>query len=206
MKNSSVIYFVRHGEVENPEEVIPGRLSGFGLNSEGRIQAEIVGRFLAKSPIKVIYSSPLERTLETAKIVAKYFPKIKIKKTQLLTEGDIGWEGRKKEEIRKSGEWQVYLEKPSKIQGRENFRMIAKRGEKAVQKILKVHQSSEVICVTHKDLIRSLRLKLEKKSLNLLNKIPCDRCSVTKFLFDAGGVFKKVVYYDFEKVGRVAGG
>ncbi len=53
-----------------------GRLAGWTpevhLNDEGRAQAEALGLRLAGAPLAAIYSSPLERTMETAQAVAAY--------------------------------------------------------------------------------------------------------------------------------------
>ena len=40
---TTCISLLRHGEVDNPQEVYYGRLPGFGLSAEGRRQAQHAG-------------------------------------------------------------------------------------------------------------------------------------------------------------------
>src|SRR5688572_20018142 len=65
-----VVHLVRHGEVANPQRVIYGRLPGFVLSVRGRTEAEQAARRLQEREVGAIYASPLERTVETATIIA----------------------------------------------------------------------------------------------------------------------------------------
>jgi broad specificity phosphatase PhoE len=60
----------RHGMVHNPKGVIYARLPGFPLAAEGLRQAERLGGLLAAAPVRVVYASPLERAMETARALA----------------------------------------------------------------------------------------------------------------------------------------
>ena len=64
--DATVVHFVRHGLVHNPEGILYGRLPGFHLSAAGRAMAERVAEVLADQPIGVLFSSPLERARETA--------------------------------------------------------------------------------------------------------------------------------------------
>ena len=60
---------VRHGENDNVKKGrLAGRLSGVHLNKKGIAQAQALAERLHGAPVKAIYSSPLERTMETADI------------------------------------------------------------------------------------------------------------------------------------------
>jgi broad specificity phosphatase PhoE len=65
------VHLVRHGEVENPERVMYGRLPGFSLSERGRAHARAAAAYLADEPgaIDALISSPLERARETAEIL-----------------------------------------------------------------------------------------------------------------------------------------
>jgi broad specificity phosphatase PhoE len=62
----TVVHFVRHGLVHNPEGVLYGRLPDFHLSAAGRAMAERVAETLGDRPIRVLLSSRMERALETA--------------------------------------------------------------------------------------------------------------------------------------------
>ena len=60
------VYLVRHGSVGNPQNVVYGRMPGFGLSERGKKEAVQTARFLAGRGIEVLYHSPLERCVRTA--------------------------------------------------------------------------------------------------------------------------------------------
>lgn len=67
----TVVHLMRHGEVENPDGVLYGRLPGYHLSELGRRMADRVGEHLASRDIVHVGASPLERAQETAEPIAK---------------------------------------------------------------------------------------------------------------------------------------
>lgn len=65
-----MIVGVRHGRVENPGHVVYARLPGFHLAEDGRAAAGELAAELAAAPVAAVVSSPLDRALETAEILA----------------------------------------------------------------------------------------------------------------------------------------
>ncbi|MFH1268418.1 MAG: histidine phosphatase family protein [Planctomycetota bacterium] len=66
-----ILYCVRHGEsTYNAEGRVQGQ-SDVPLSERGRRQGEAVAAAMAHLPIDAIYSSPLRRALETARVVAE---------------------------------------------------------------------------------------------------------------------------------------
>lgn len=57
---------IRHGEVENPDNVVYARLPGFQLSRNGSSAAEALAEKLATARVVAVYASPLERAQETA--------------------------------------------------------------------------------------------------------------------------------------------
>ncbi len=96
------ITLVRHGETEANKE---GRFIGItdvGLNSVGREQAHVSGRFLLKQNWKFdqILHSPLKRCEQTAEIIHSYLP-TSIMSSPLLVERNYGiFENRMKTELK----------------------------------------------------------------------------------------------------------
>jgi len=87
------IYAIRHGLSEaNFEGIIQGRLDS-PLSPEGRAQAKLLSRFFKSKNIvpERIYSSPLKRALETAKIISESLqPAPPVEAVEGLTEIDVG--------------------------------------------------------------------------------------------------------------------
>src|SRR3954454_5362733 len=61
---------IRHGETDANGKSIMGWRPGWHLNARGREQVEKLARRLERAPIRAVYTSPLERALETAEPVA----------------------------------------------------------------------------------------------------------------------------------------
>ncbi|TFV98034.1 histidine phosphatase family protein [Leifsonia flava] len=69
---ASRIHLVRHGEVENPERVLYGRLEGYGLSVLGQRMAQAAADEIVASgrPVSALFASPLQRTQESAAPIA----------------------------------------------------------------------------------------------------------------------------------------
>ena len=67
---TTTIHFIRHGKVYNPDHLLYERLPGFHLSDRGMRMAQATGAYIAADPklnaVAAVYSSPLERTRETA--------------------------------------------------------------------------------------------------------------------------------------------
>ena len=71
MPERQELLMVRHGQsTANAKGVWQGQME-FPLSEEGRRQAALAGRALAREPFDAVYSSPLARAFETAQIVAR---------------------------------------------------------------------------------------------------------------------------------------
>ncbi|NYH52300.1 MULTISPECIES: histidine phosphatase family protein [Nocardiopsis] len=66
MTTTTVVHLLRHGEVYNPGKVLYGRLPGFHLSDRGQQMAEMTAEWLDGHDIAALFSSPLDRTQETA--------------------------------------------------------------------------------------------------------------------------------------------
>lgn len=100
------IYLIRHGAVENPKQILYGRLPGFKLSKKGVAQVQKIAEELKNlnADIKKIYSSPLERAVQTAEIIAAELgvSKNDIIKDERLIEIDTGkWQGVRLSEFHK---------------------------------------------------------------------------------------------------------
>src|SRR5687767_1544713 len=62
---------IRHATTDTVGKRLAGRLPGVSLNEAGRAQAQQLAARLAGLPVAAIYSSPLERAVETARPLAQ---------------------------------------------------------------------------------------------------------------------------------------
>lgn len=155
MKNITRIYFMRHGEVHNPKKVIYGRLPHFPLSEKGR--TDIAGKisFFRKKKINIIFSSPLLRARQTAKIISKAL-NVKYRTTKMISEIDMVFEGMDLEEYKSKYQPFLYEDKILEM-GSESIESIKARMMKFLKKILKKYKNKNILVISHGDPIMILR-------------------------------------------------
>lgn len=156
-RKSTKIYLVRHGEVHNPEKILYGRKPGFHLSESGREQAAKLGQFLTGHPIAAIYSSPLQRTHETAAIVASFLTPVLFMYDERLLEVKTPLEG-KPISLFTDLSFNGYSDDLIS-QGGESMTDILHRMEDIIGEVRKKHEGQEVVLVSHGDPIMITRAK-----------------------------------------------
>lgn len=94
-----IVYLIRHCDVENPLNVVYGRIGGFALSELGRNQAERVADYLETRPLGLIFASPQLRAQQTARAIRRRHPKVPILISRRLSEVKTGYEGRSATDI-----------------------------------------------------------------------------------------------------------
>ena len=172
-----MIIFLRHGQAENnTKRILAGRTEGVPLTKIGIEQAEQIGKYLKPIDISAIYSSPIERADNTAKIVAES-NSIDYKLDERLTELDMGKFTRMPydEIFAKHGNvfLKFYSNDPiiSKYNV-ETFPHVQKRVMDMLDYTIKKHDQENVLLVTHMDPIKSVIAKvIDLKPLSLFELI-----------------------------------
>ena len=153
----STLLLIRHGENDYlKKNRLPGHLPGIHLNERGREQAAELVRTLGQLPIKAIYSSPLERAVETAEPLAQTLG-LGIQIRPPLTDVDPGlWTGRSWKDLRRTKDWKVIQHTPSQFQfpGGETFLQAQQRIVAALTAISTAHKREMVAVVFHADPIK----------------------------------------------------
>lgn len=68
----TTVYLVRHAKsIGNTERIFQGR-SNLGLSAEGRAQLPQLAERFRNIPLEAVYSSPLQRAVQTAEAVSHY--------------------------------------------------------------------------------------------------------------------------------------
>ncbi len=151
------LLLIRHGENDYLKKGrLPGHTSGIHLNEKGRSQAEALAQSLGKLPIKAIYSSTLERAVETAEPTARAL-KIKIQVQPALMDGDTGeWTGKEIKKLSKLPVWKVVQAAPSRVRfpGGESFLELQTRIVGEIERIAHAHKKDMVAVVYHGDPIK----------------------------------------------------
>lgn len=161
----TVIYLVRHGDVQNPDQIMYERMDGFPLSILGEQQADALGKFLSTKSIAALYTSPLERTRQTAKFISSYHPSLSMVLDERLIEVATPARGRKFEELERD-RWNFYR-KEHIAAGGERIGDIWKRMSLFFKDALVKHQSQTIVAVSHGDPIMISRAKHMGKRLSL---------------------------------------
>lgn len=156
----TILHLLRHGEHMLVGRVLAGRMPGVGLSPRGRAQAEAVADRLADAGVGVIYSSPLQRTRETADIVAA---RLAVPSHALddVIELDFGeWTGMTFDAVRNDPRWQAWREARgiAGVPGGETMRQVQHRVVNALVGVEARHRGETVLVVSHGDVIRAALL------------------------------------------------
>ncbi|MEA1903354.1 MAG: histidine phosphatase family protein [Actinomycetota bacterium] len=170
---AALVHLVRHAEVDNPDHLVYGSMSGFGLSPHGLDQARRVGRYLGPRPVVAIWSSPLERSLRTAEEIAGRSG-VPVRVDHDLTEWALmdRWKGHRWNAISGSfpGELEAYLEHPQQLDFTdESLDDLAERVASVARRLDTDHPHGDVVIVTHQDAIQAARLRLIGSHLSALH-------------------------------------
>jgi probable phosphomutase (TIGR03848 family) len=152
-----LILLIRHGQ---NKWVKKGRLAGWTagvhLNETGLEQVERLGQRLAHLPLKAIYSSPLERCLETAAAVAGVH---ELDVVEMTAFGEVRygqWEGKKVKKLAKKRQWHAVQHYPSRFRfpEGESFLEVQRRVIGALEELGRRHDKEIIAVVSHADVIK----------------------------------------------------
>ena len=179
---ASVVHLVRHGEVENPHHTVYADLPGFNLSTRGRRQAAWAGRALASHRVGAVYTSPLDRAVETASKIAGHHNHA-CTAVPDLTEWALmnRWRGLPWPELDRyrPGELDAYLTSPLQMEfSPETVEEVAARIGGAVSDLADRHPDQEIVIVCHQDPIQTARLALTDRPLSLLHDAKPRHCEI----------------------------
>jgi broad specificity phosphatase PhoE len=147
------LILIRHGESSsNRDGILTGRAAS-SLTEKGKRQSEQAAKFLIErfGSIDEIYSSPLKRALETARIISEKLS-VPVLEDELLVEMNFGiWEGKRADELASQPEWSSYLKDPFHFHfpGGETPQMVKKRMEVFKEKLLSKNNWKTILVVSH---------------------------------------------------------
>src|SRR5260370_18125149 len=105
----TIFHLLRHGQHDLQGRVVAGRMPGVGLSERGRAEiAAVAERLAGDDGVAALYSSPLQRTRESAEIVAARLG-LPIGFRDDLIELDFGeWTGSTFDAVRADPPWEPW--------------------------------------------------------------------------------------------------
>ena len=185
----NMIIFLRHGQAENnTKKILAGRTPGINLTEQGKEQAEQAGEMLKALNISAIYSSPIDRAIQTAEIVGKHCD-VKPKTDDRLIELDMGKFTMVpyNEIFEKHGNvFLKFYEGSLEIShnGVESFAEVQKRVFDMVDFVKNEHKDENVVLVTHMDPIKAMIGKVLSLKPEILFKLIIANASLNVIKYD----------------------
>ncbi len=184
----ATIFLIRHGLTAVTGSKLYGRTPGFHLDDRGRAQAErLVARFETVR-LTAIYSSPLERCVETVEPLADA-KRLSVVAREALIEMDAGtWTGRSLASLRRTKLWREVQQSPStfRFPNGEAFPDARDRIVGEVERIARRHGRGRVAVATHGDLARIVLAHFSGVPLDTFQRTILDTASVSVVQFSGG--------------------
>jgi probable phosphomutase (TIGR03848 family) len=185
----TLLYLVRHGVTDHTGHRLSGWMEDVHLSEKGREQADAVAVMLAGIRFKAVYSSPIDRTVETARpIAARHDLGVRVRRN--LGEVDYGtWTNRSFRSLARTKLWTTVQRYPSgaRFPHGETLREVQTRAVTEVEKLVAQHPKQAICCVSHADVIRLVVAHFMGIHIDLFQRIVIGPASVSVVGLDEDG-------------------
>lgn len=186
-----LLLLIRHGENDyTKKHKLAGHTPDVHLNERGQSQAQALADALKEVPVKAIYSSPLERAVETATPIAAA-RKLEVQLEPGLIETNVGkWQGRSLASLRLQKAWKVVQGAPSRAQfpEGETFYECQTRIVAALDSVARKYKPQDIVaCVFHADPIKLAIAHYIGLPLDHFQRLSCDTGSLTALYVGEAG-------------------
>lgn len=194
----TLVLVVRHGLTSSTGKALTGWMPGISLDDRGQAQASALAARLARVPLAAIVSSPLDRCLETAAIIAagqqpaapdpqangRPLP------PQLQADDRLGecrygdWTGQPLRKLARDPLWKVVQAHPSAVRfpGPDGEMMTAMQ-QRAVAAVRdwneKLGREATYLVCSHGDVIKAILADALGMHLDMSQRIQVDPCSLS---------------------------
>jgi probable phosphomutase (TIGR03848 family) len=201
-------YLIRHGTNDLQEQgILAGWTPGIHLNQKGRTEAQALAQRLTPAEIEAVYSSPLERALETAEIIAGPH-ELQVVVREGLGEVRFGrWDGQPVERLRRRRLWRAGQIAPSTMRfpGGESPREMQARVVAELENLRARHPQQTIAVVSHADVIKAAVAFYIGLPLDLFQRLVVRPASLT--VLELGGpVARLLCLNDIGHTSPVVGG
>ncbi|MEZ0233921.1 MAG: histidine phosphatase family protein [Actinomycetota bacterium] len=203
------LLLVRHGLTAQTGRVLYGQTRGIGLDDRGLAQAEQLALRLAPLRPTAIYSSPLERCVETVQPLAAACRLTVVERDDLIEMHAGSWTGKPLARLRRTKSWGDVQQRPEAFRfpgGGESFEEARARAIGELQTIARRHRRGRVVVATHGDIVRVMLADLAGAPLERFQRIVVDTASVSVVTLERDGNPRVLLVNDTGDLGRFAPG
>ncbi|MEO8477639.1 MAG: histidine phosphatase family protein [Actinomycetota bacterium] len=184
----TTLFLIRHGLTGLTGTRLYGRTPGIDLDDRGRAQAEALAARFEPIRLAAIYSSPLERCVQTVEPLAAR-KRLEVRPCDALIEMDAGrWTNRTLTSLRRARDWTTVQRTPSlfRFPEGEAFTEAHERIVGEVQRIAARHPKGNVAVASHGDLVRILVAHYSGAHLDHFQRTSIDAASVSVIQLGGG--------------------
>lgn len=181
MNEMTQVFLIRHGQNDWADKKLAGWTPDVHLNEAGQKQAESLVERLAHVRFDAIFSSPLERTIETAAPLAQARGLV-VERMRELGEVDFGeWQGESLKILAKKKEWVIVRIAPSAMRfpSGESLREMQSRAVSSIERIAAAHPKGTVAVFSHGDVIKAIVAHFVGMPLDMFQRLMIAPASVT---------------------------
>lgn len=186
---TTFVLLIRHGENDwVGTDRLAGRTPGVHLNEKGRQQAQRLVELLADQPLDALYSSPLERCLQTVEPLAAARG-LTVQIHAGLLEVDYGdWRGGNLKELSKLPEWQMVQHYPGtfRFPNGESLREVQHRAVTAIEGLHSQHPNGVIALFSHGDIIRTVVAHYIGAPIDLFQRVVINTAAISVLAFHNG--------------------
>jgi len=178
----ATLFLIRHGLTAQTGKILYGQMPGVELDHRGRSQAEDLAGRLQPVRLTALYSSPLERCVQTVVPLAASKRLPVVERPELIEMNAGTWTGKPLSTLRrKKTEWSIVQTRPSAFgfPGGEGFAEAQDRVVREVERIARRHRRGRVAISTHGDIVRMLLAHFTGAPLDAFQRFVADPASVS---------------------------
>jgi len=184
-----LLFLVRHALTPQTGDKLSGWTPGISLSNEGRGQVRALVERMRPVTLDAVYSSPLERCVETARPLASS-KGLRARTREALGEVRYGdWEGKRLRTLAKTKLWRQIMARPSEVRfpNGETIRETQFRAVAALEELRAAHDKGAIAAVTHADVIRLVLAHYAGIHIDLYQRLVVPPASVTVLWVGPGG-------------------
>lgn len=186
---STRIILVRHGMCAPAGRTLAGRRDGIHLSELGRVQASRLAGHLKATHVTAVYTSPVDRAVETANAIGEGVG-APVESIPDLTEFDFGaWTGREMTALQQDPGWMRFnaYRSGTRAPNGELALEAQARAVTALYRLAARHVDQRIVVVTHADVIRSILAHVLGMPLDLQHRVEIDAGSLSTLELQPAG-------------------
>ncbi|MDB5392772.1 MAG: phosphoglycerate mutase family protein [Rhodospirillales bacterium] len=187
----TLFHLVRHAAHSALGRALAGTRMNVGLSDEGRAQASALADWFSKRPISAVISSPLKRTVDTARPIADRC-EVELTRDSRLNEIDFGeWAGKNFDSLNARDDWKLWNAFRSGARAACGGETMVEAQARAIAAMLELRDdwpNGEVVIVSHGDIIKASLAYWLGVPLDLFRRIEISPASISQMRLDGSDV------------------